>query len=102
MISFETYTGISQASFDLLQTRNVAIAGSDPITFEMVTSSAAIGVIGASPIEIELAQVHMGLSGAGVGLLRESMRLAEFSTPEAKSQARTNLELETIDCGTFN
>lgn len=34
--------------------------------------------------------------------LHVTQRLSEFSTPTAKSQARTNLELEDIDCGTFN
>lgn len=34
--------------------------------------------------------------------LHVSQRLAEFNTQIARSQARTNLELENIDCGTFN
>lgn len=34
--------------------------------------------------------------------LHVSQRLAEFDTPAAKAAARANLELETIDCGTFN
>lgn len=29
-------------------------------------------------------------------------RLSELSSPAAKAQARTNLEVEVIDCGTFN
>ena len=33
--------------------------------------------------------------------LHVSMRLAEFDTPEAKAQARANLELQYIDCGEF-
>lgn len=33
--------------------------------------------------------------------LHVSQRLAEFDTPTAKAAARANLELETIDGGTF-
>ena len=34
--------------------------------------------------------------------LQVAMRLSEFSTAQAKTEARTNLELEYIDGGTFN
>jgi len=34
--------------------------------------------------------------------LAQTQRLAEFNTPTAKTQARTNLGVETIDLGTFN
>lgn len=40
-----------------------------------------------------------GESGA---YLQAGLRLAEFNTPEAKAAARANLELQNIDCGTFN
>ena len=57
-------------------------------------------------IIIEVAeQGPPGPSGSGttdIEALHTSQRLAEFSTPTAKTQARTNLELEDIDCGTFN
>lgn len=43
-----------------------------------------------------------GASGVDADALHTSQRLAEFSTPTAKTQARSNLELEDIDCGTFN
>ena len=33
--------------------------------------------------------------------LQISLRLAEFATPEAKAQARENLDLDVIDAGTF-
>jgi len=34
--------------------------------------------------------------------LQTALRLAEFSTPESRAAARANLELQAIDCGTFN
>lgn len=46
-----------------------------------------------------------GPPGSGTydaGALHVSQRLAEFNTPEAKAAARANLELETIDGGTFS
>lgn len=41
-------------------------------------------------------------SGDPGDYLQTALRLAEFSTPEARAAARANLELETIDGGTFN
>lgn len=43
-----------------------------------------------------------GSGAIDIDALHATQRLAEFSTPTAKSQARANLELEEIDCGTFN
>lgn len=40
-------------------------------------------------------------TGAEDALLRTN-RLSEFDNQAARTQARTNLELETIDLGTFN
>lgn len=34
-------------------------------------------------------------------ILRSIRRLGEFDTPQAKLEARQNLEVEVIDCGTF-
>lgn len=36
------------------------------------------------------------------GVLTKPMKLSEFDTPTLKAEARANLELEYIDCGTFN
>lgn len=36
------------------------------------------------------------------GVLTKPMKLSEFDTPTLKAEARANLELEHIDCGTFN
>jgi hypothetical protein len=83
MVTLSTYTGQSGGTW--------AIDG-----------GGSVSVIAASSQTLEAVQVHLGMTGNGAGFLRETLRLAEFSTPEAKSQARTNLELETIDCGTFN
>lgn len=41
-------------------------------------------------------------SGDPGDYLQTALRLAEFATPEARAAARANLELETIDGGTFN
>lgn len=41
-------------------------------------------------------------SGDPGDYLQTVLRLAEFDTPEAKAAARANLELQAIDCGTFN
>ena len=35
-------------------------------------------------------------------MLRISARLSEFNTAQSKYDARENLEINTIDCGTFN
>lgn len=46
-----------------------------------------------------------GPPGTGISdadALHVSQRLAEFDTPAAKAAARANLELETIDGGTFS
>lgn len=46
-----------------------------------------------------------GPPGSGItdpDALHISQRLAEFDTPAAKAAARANLELDTIDGGTFN
>jgi hypothetical protein len=40
-------------------------------------------------------------SGDPGDYLQTVLRLAEFSTPEARAAARANLELEIIDGGTF-
>lgn len=36
------------------------------------------------------------------GALLSANRLSELSSQAARAQARTNLDLENIDCGTFN
>ena len=41
-------------------------------------------------------------SGSPGDYLQTTLRLAEFSTPEARAAARANLELQDIDGGTFN
>lgn len=43
-----------------------------------------------------------GRDGLGAdNCLQISLRLAEFATPDAKAQARANLDLDVIDAGTF-
>lgn len=55
-------------------------------------------------ITVGAAQGPPGPPGAGTDpdALHVTQRLAEFNTPTAKQQARANLELDVIDCGTFN
>ena len=43
-----------------------------------------------------------GPAGDADGALLVTNRLSEFSTSEAKTEARQNLELQNIDAGTFN
>jgi hypothetical protein len=38
----------------------------------------------------------------GDAFLQKTLRLSEFDTAQAKTEARSNLELEYIDGGTFN
>lgn len=41
-------------------------------------------------------------SGNTDDYFQTALRFAELDTPEKKADARTNLELQYIDCGTFN
>lgn len=43
-----------------------------------------------------------GPPGTADGALLASNRLSEFSTSEARAEARQNLDLQNIDAGTFN
>ena len=81
---------------------------STPIT---VTIDAAVGVRGASAYEVAVANGFSGteeewlasLQADGAeGVLAVANRLSEFDSQAAKAAARDNLELNTIDLGTFN
>ena len=69
--------------------------------------------IGGSTVEVSVNPVEMvvqvegvpGPAGGNVNpndYFQTALKFAELDTPQKKVDARTNLELQYIDCGTFN
>lgn len=83
-----------------------AVTVSTTLTQLVIAPTSGPSVTVTAPGQTVVSVATVGLQGPpGLGAndaLAIANRLSEFDTPSAKAAARANIDLETIDLGTFN